>query len=354
MVHCPVCGADSPPEASNCRSCQLATSLFEPVREAAGTSSDDSEYARAIAEILAVVGPDIENAEPPAGNGSVPMMTAQARFPSLGEGRPKAEAPALQPTLPNLPVLPPGSGLSVAQRQVEELLQTGRREGLDLKGADDRMMAALKEGNLGALDEVRRTAFVHVAGSVAEDLEVQSARRNELAPLVVTASVDAELSGARAAFGAGDLSGTVRRLRQASEGLSALEEEWATCQILTTEADLMVETLRELGRDPGPALGPLAEGRRLARAGDSNRAEHVLAGANRALWELLVPQLSESLQGIRAQLHGRAGTDQDIEPVIRELRQLAALIRRRNFGAAVTTYRRLRSAASALASPALA
>lgn len=131
-----------------------------------------------------------------------------------------------------------------------------------------------------------------------------------------------------------------------------LGDRWATCQILTMEADLMVETLRELGQDPGPALGPLSEGRRLARAGDSDRAEHVLAGANRVLWGLLVPQLNGSLQAIRAQLHGRASSDQEIEPVIRELRQLAALIRRRNFGAAVTTYRRLRAATSALSAPA--
>jgi hypothetical protein len=110
----------------------------------------------------------------------------------------------------------------------------------------------------------------------------------------------------------------------------------------------MIETLRELGQDPGPALGPLSEGRRLARAGDADKAEHVLAGANRALWGLLVPQLNASLQVIRTRLHGRASTDQEIEPVIRELRQMAALIRRRNFGAAVTAYRRLRTAASAL------
>jgi hypothetical protein len=355
MVQCPVCGAENPPEASNCKSCQLATTLFEPVREAAEAAPDDSDYARAIAEILAGVGPESEETGSAASDtGYMAMLTAQARFPSLSEPKAPVASAARELTVPSLPGLPPGSGLSLVQHQVEELLQIGRREGLDLKEADARMLSALQAKNLAGLDELRRGLFVQVAGSVAEDLEIQTARRNELAPLVATASIDTELAGGRAAFGAGDLAGAVRRLRQASDGLSALEDRWATCQILTTEADLMIETLRELGQDPGPALGPLAEGRRLARAGDSDRAERVLAGANRALWGLLVPQLSASLLAIRNQLHGRPSTDQEIEPVIRELRQLAALIRRRNFGAAVTTYRRLRTAASALSAPASA
>lgn len=306
MAQCPVCGAENPPEASNCLSCQLATTLFEPVREAAGSTTDDSDYARAIAEILAVVGPGTEDSTAGSSESNyVATLTAQPRFPALSEPKAPAVATARDLTVPRLPTLPPGSGLALVQRQVEDLVQVGRREGLDLKDADERMFRALKDENLPGLDEVRRALFVRVAGSVVEDLEVQTARRNELAPLVTTATIDTELGSARSAFTTGDLSGTVRRLRQAADGLSALEERWATSQILTAEADLMIETLRELGRDPGPALGPLAEGRRLARAGDSDRAEHVLAGANRALWGLLVPQLNESLQAIRTQLQGR-------------------------------------------------
>lgn len=355
MVECPVCGAENPPEASNCKSCQLATSLFEPVREAAGATTDDSDYARAIAEILAGVGPEPEGSNPSSSEADyTAMLTAQARFPALSAPKAPTGPTARELTVPSLPGLPPGAGLSLAQHQVEELLQVGRREGLNLREADARMLAALKAENAAELDELRRTLFVQVAGSVAEDLEIQTSRRNELAALVATASIDTELASGRAAFASGDLSGAVRRLRQAADGLSALEERWATCQILTTEADLMIETLRELGQDPGPALGPLAEGRRLARAGESDRAERVLAGANRALWGLLVPQLSSSLLAIRSQLRGRVSTDTEIEPVIHELRQLAALIRRRNFGAAVSTYRRLRSAASSLSAPASA
>jgi hypothetical protein len=352
MVQCPVCGEENPPDASNCRSCTLATSLFEPVREAAGTTDADSDYARAIAEILAVVGPEPLANEPSSDGGSGTVVTAQARFPALSaiHSPPPVVAPVT--ALPALPVLTPGSGISLVQRQVEELLQVGRREGLDLKDADQRMFAALKEENRTGLDELRRTLFVQVAAAVAEDVEIQTARRNELAPLVPTPTVDAELGSARTAFATGDLSGAVRRLRQASDGLSALGDRWATCQILTTEADLMIETLREMGQDPGPALGPLAEGRRLARAGDADRAERVLAGANRALWGLLVPQLNASLQSIREELRGRASTDQEIEPVIHELRQMAALIRRKNFGAAVTAYRRLRAEASVLSATA--
>jgi len=353
MVECPVCGEDNPPEASNCKSCQLSTNLFEPVREAAGTTVDDSDYARAIAEILAVVGPGSELSEPSLSQpGSAAMLTAQARFPALSAARTIPPATVQGASLPTLPVLAPGSGLPLVQRQVEELVQVGRREGLDLKETEQRMFSALREENRAALDELRRSLFVQVAASVAEDLEIQAGRRNELAALVPTATIDTELASARTSFAIGDLSGTVRRLRQASDGLSALEDRWATCQVLTTEADLMIETLRELGQDPGPALGPLSEGRRLARAGDPDRAEHVLAGANRALWGLLVPQMNGSLQAIRSQLHGRRSTDEEIEPVVRELRQLAAMIRRRNLGAAVTTYRRLRTAATALSAPA--
>lgn len=352
MAQCPVCGEENPPSASNCRSCQLAVSLFEPVREAAGSSSDDTDYARTIAEILAVVGTEPELGEPSgAPAGSTAMLTTQARFPALTS--PSAPAPVERSPLlaPALPTLPAGSGLSVARQQIEELLQVGRREGLDLQDADARMLSALKAEDRAALDEIRRLLFVQVSAAVAEDFETQMARRNELSPLVATPAIDSGLAESRTSFTAGDLAGAVRRLRQVSDGLSSLEEEWATCQILTTEADLMSETLRELGEDPGPALGPLGEARRLARAGDSARAETVLAGANRALWGLLVPQLNRSLQAIRVQLRDRPTSEEEIEPVVRELRQLAALIRRKNFGAAVASYRRLRAAASALSVP---
>lgn len=352
MVTCPVCGDENTPEAVNCRSCQLATSLFEPVREAAGLKAGDSDDTRAIAEILAAVGAEPEEIEVPASSsGPMVLLTSQARFPALPRGDHPPPPATRSAPLPALPVLLPGAGFSLVQRQVEELLQVGRREGLDLKETDGRIMSALKAEDRDALDDVRRSLFVQVAASVAEDLEIQSARRNELAALVPTASVDAELASGRTSFATGDLSGAVRRARQAADGLSVLEERWATCQILTVEADLMVETLRQLGTDPGPALGPLSEGRRLARAGSSDRAERVLAGANQALWGLLVPGLTASLQRIRQQLHGQATTSLEIAPVIRELRQLGALIRRRNFGAAVTAYRRLRTAAAALSPP---
>jgi hypothetical protein len=352
MVQCPVCGAENPPEAANCGSCQLATSLFEPVREVAGATSDDASAARAIAEILAAVGPEQDSAEPVDSGGAGTLQTAQARFPALNPVRASPVATASRMSLPALPVLAPGSGISLAQRQIEELLAVGRREGIDLGEADQKMLAALKDEDHSALDELRRSLFVQVAATVAEDLEIQSGRRNELAALVPTPAIDVELESSRTAFAAGDLPVTVRRLRQTSESLSTLEDRWATCQILSTEADLMIETLRELGEDPAQALGPLSEGRRLARAGEEARAEKVLAGANRVLWGLLVPQMNRSLQAIRTQLEGHVSSEGKIEPVVRELRQLSAMIRRRNLGSAVTSYRRLRQAAMALSAPA--
>ena len=351
-MDCPVCGAQNPPEASNCESCQLSTSLFSAVREAAGNEPADSDYAKAIAEILAVVGPEAPGVGSEARSGAV--LTTQSRFPALAEASRGRAAPISKPTLPSLPMLPAGSGISLLHQQVEDLLRLGRREGLELADADTRMIEALRVEDAFQLDELRRSLFVQVAGAVAEDLEVQTARRNELAPLIPTPMVDQDLSASQGAFSTGDLTGTVRGLRQVADGLSSLEEQWATCQVLTAEADLMIETLRDLGQDPGPAAGPLAEGRRLARHGDSDRAEHVLAGANRALWELLAPQLTHSLKGILVQLQGRAGSGQDIAPEVHELRQISALIRRRNFGAAVAAYRRLVQAAGPTSPQALA
>lgn len=351
-MDCPVCGADNPPDAANCHSCQLSTALFPAVREAAGSESGDSDYAKAIAEILAIVGP--ETAGPAREERSDALLTTQPRFPALSEARRGREAVVREPTLPSLPMLPGGSGIALVHQQVEELLRVGRQEGLDLADADARTMEALRTESMAGLDEVRRSLFVRVAGAVAEDLEVQTARRNELAPLIPTPVVDTELAGSRDAFTAGDLAGTVRGLRQAADGLSSLEERWATCQVLSAEADLMIETLRDLGRDPGPAAGPLTEGRRLAREGEADRAEHMLAGANRALWELLAPQLTHSLKGILTQLQSRASSGGDIAPEVHELRQLSALIRRHNFGAAVSAYRRLVRAVASTSAPAAA
>ncbi len=340
MVECPVCGTENEPDLPNCRNCHLASSLFEPVREAAGPGQGDTDYTRVIAEILAGAGLEVSPDEATtAGTTDLQAVVLRpARFPSAGA--------ALAPLpLPELPPPAMGAGLTPVQRQIDELFQIGRRQGLDLRDWEQKTQDALAAEDRPGLEVVRRSLFAQLAAALGEDYEVLMGRRNELTALVPTATADTELSSGRSALAAGDLPGAQRRLRQVAEGLSELEERWATCQILVAEADLMIQTLVELGGDAGPARGPLEEGRRLARAGETSRAERMLAGANRAIWELLAPRLTAGLRAIREQLAGLPQGGEPMAAIARELRELAALLRRRNFGAAINAYRRLRETA---------
>jgi hypothetical protein len=357
MVDCPVCGTETDPSGARCPTCHLATSLFEAVKEAAGPEEQKTEYARTIAEILSAVGP--ENVTAPqtssVSESARAILHQPARFPSPSSvavadsahpsapSGPKGAAP-----LPELPALAPGSSVAQAQRQIEELIQIGRRVGLDLTSFEPHVSAAMTASEAADLEPLRRDLFVQVAAALTEDYEVQMGRRNELAALVPTPTVDTELASGRSALSVGDLAGAQRRLRQVAARLGELEEEWATSQILVAEAELILRALDQLGVDPGSARSALDEGRRLARSGDTPSAERALAGANRVLWEILAPPLAKELAGIRDRVREGSQEGRPIEPVVRELRQMAALIRRRNFGAAISSYERLREAVGAL------
>ncbi|HZY92755.1 MAG TPA: hypothetical protein VFG07_08320 [Thermoplasmata archaeon] len=356
MIACPACGLETPDGATECARCHLSTSLFDSVREAAGDQADrDPKYVQTIGEILSQLGD--EPASPgPETTSATGRLAFPHRFPSPAAAAEKA--PVAEPTGPSprplgtLPALPPAGEVPLLLRQVNDFLQLGRRQGVDLAPFTERAREALAVQDRGILEALARDLFVFLAAALTEEYEGAVARRNEIAGLVPTASPDVELEGCRASLALGDLAGAQRRLRHVEDALSDLEEEWATVQILVTEADLLTVTIRELGGDPGPALGPLAEGQRRARAGDRAGAEPVLARAALALWTILNPIFQRDLGRLKEQLMKRRAEGADVRPPTAYLRQLAADLRNRNFASAILTYRSLRdSVANAEAAP---
>ncbi len=338
MSSCPVCGSTAPEDATECGRCHLAVGLFDAVREAAGGAGSDPQYVRAVSELLSAVESDPEAgpAEPEAG-----ILSPAARFPPLRGGRPAAPPPPPGAAV-GLPALPPAGDVPILLRQVNDYLQVGRRQGIDLGAYADQVQTAAGARDRDALEVLARDLFVHLAAALTEEYDSVVARRNELSALVPTASPDVELESCRAALGMGDLTGAQRRLRHIEQELGDLEDQWATVQILIAECDLMTATARELGADPEPALGPLAEGRRLARAGQRAVAEPVLARAAVALWAVLSPRFVAELGRIKDALLRERAAGTDVGAYVHELRGLALELKHRNFAAAIAAYRGLR------------
>jgi hypothetical protein len=133
-------------------------------------------------------------------------------------------------------------------------------------------------------------------------------------------------------------------LRRVGDTLAGLEEEWTAIRILLLEAALLAETVRELGGDPAPALGPLDEARRRLKAGARSAAEPILARGIAALWHLVRPRFARRLGelNVRAErARRRAGSGDEFDAIRRDI---AHGIRQRNFAAAVVAYRRFRDA----------
>ncbi len=344
MPTCPACGSPVDDGAQACPRCQLGVSLFEAVREAAGSGrSNDPTYLRTIGELIST----IDLTPPPAvAAPSAPaqgLLSRPARFPALPAAVPPPaarEAPPV-PSLVDFPALPAATGWKELKRRVDDYFQLARRLGLDFTAFESRAAAANLSDDEASLDAVGREMFVHLASAIAEEFETTIARRNELAQLVPTPSADVELESVRASISTGDLIGAYRRIVHLRDTLARVEEEWAAGRILVTECDLLVQTIRELGGDPGPAIGPLEEGRRSFAKGQRTEAERMLARAAVALWSVLEPLFFDELKRRRDRLVALRATGVDIAPALVDLREIAEELRQRNFVDTVTAYRRL-------------
>ncbi len=346
VLQCPACNTPVPSGSPGCPKCHLATGLFDAVREAAGPlKTADPVSLQTIGEILAAV----DLTSPAAPSAPSPALLSQAvRVPALGQGLPAPSAEPARPVAPiadlaELPGLPAGRSESELNQRIEEYLHVGRRLGLDFHDFEERRNAADLVDDAASLDTVAREMFVHLVSAIAEEFETVVARRNELAAFVPTPSADVEIDAIRRSIAQGDLAGAQRRLAHVRDELQRTEEEWEVGRILVTEAELLTSTVRELGGDPEPALGPIEEGRKMIRAGRRTDGERLLARGAVALWAVLEPRLVEDLQRLKARLAELRSAGLDIRPAVEELKVVMTELRQRNFVGTILAYRRARA-----------
>jgi len=344
MGSCPACAAEVPGGADACPTCHLAVDLFGVVSEAAGPEGrKDPVFMQTVGELLR----SVDLTSPPA----VPDDDRPPQLLDRGGTRRRMGAPADRPArspeavapLEAMPALPPRAEAEGLRRRFEEYRQLARRIGVDVGPLAARAGPAELVADDAEMETIVREMFVHLAGALAEEYERTLARRNELAQLVPTTTADVEFASVRTALSVGDLVGAYRRLDHVREELARVEEEWATGRILATECDLLAETLRELGGDPGPALGPLGEGRRHLGAGHRDAAERLLARSAIALWSLLKPRFMEELKRMRDRILEARSAGADIGPAITELRTITVELKARNFVGTIGAYRHLRA-----------
>ncbi len=345
MATCPACGIDAPDGASECPGCRLSTSLFSAVREAAGSSGGtDPAYVKTVAELL-------QSVEFAPGAGTAPpvataLLDQPSRFPSMPPPTLSAEPPvrAAEPIAPlrGLPSLPPASTGAEARRRGEEYAALARRLGLDFGPLHARLAAASLAQDATELEAVVREMFVHLVSALAVEFDSELARRNEIVQHLPASAVDVELAAIRRSLGLGDLTGAHRRLVHVRDELGQLEQEWETGRILLAECELLEAAVRELGGDPGPALGPLAQGREALAGGRREPAERLLARAAFALWAVLEPKFLDDLRRLRDRLAEERAAGADVGPALGELRGMAVELKRRNFAGAIGAWRRLR------------
>jgi hypothetical protein len=329
----------------------LAVHLFEPVREAIGVPRSDPRYSDEVKELLKAVDTDVApSARAPEGPGA---MAYPPRFlaPSPPEA-PVVEGSTPPPldAIPSLPALPSG-GAAGLRRQIDEYLQIARALGLDLAEAPQRTKEAILVDDRASMEQISRDLFVRIAAALSEEYEAAVAQRNGLTTLVGTKSQDEELVEARESLLAGDVQSAHADLRAILNQLQELEDHWATVRILVTECDLLADTIRELGGDPGPAWGPYEEACRLVRNGARDEAEPVLAGAALALWTVLYPRFGPELRRIKDAMLAQRAAGVEVTREIVQLRELANHLNKRNFGATIATYRHLRDAVAPMPAP---
>jgi len=344
MATCPACATEVGEGATECPGCRLAVALFPAVQEAAGPAEDRSPiYLRTIGELLA----SVDLTAPPEMEPVEGLLSRPSRFPALPPGelapiKPQRTAESIGP-LQDVPALPPIGSLEANRHRLAEFFQLGHRLGLNFTDFEARARDAEAAADSESIEVLLREMFVHLVASLSEEYDVALGRRNELAELVPTRAADLQFDAIRVALRAGDLGGAQRRLAQVRDELSAAEDEWQVGRILVTECELLATTLRDLGGDPAPAVGPLEEGRRLLGAGHRAEGERVLAGAAIAIWSLLEPRLIEDLRRLRDRLVEARGAGRDVGPAVSELRVLATELRQRNFVGTIVAYRHVRA-----------
>jgi hypothetical protein len=353
MASCPACGTTVPDGATDCPKCKLSVELFGAVQDAAGPDGPrDPVFMQTVGELLRSV--DLSAAPAPVEADEPPRLLDRTGFRRRFEGPPDrpARSPSVVEPLAGLPGLPAPAVGEALGRRFEEYRQLGARMGVDLRPLAARTGPAALVADEASLRAIEREMFVHLAASLSEEYDRTLARRNELSQLVPTPAADVEFAAVRSALGVGDLAGAFRRLEHIRETLIGVEEEWATGRILATECDLLAETLRELGGDPGPALGPLEEGRRYLGAGEREPAERLLARAAIALWSILKPRFSEELKQLRNRIVQARAAGVDIAPAVAELKAIATELKVRNFVGTIGAYRHLKAFADRIEVPA--
>jgi hypothetical protein len=347
MVACPACGATVAEDAAACPHCHLGVTLFAAVREAAGPAGGaDPTYLRTIAELISTL--DLSVPATPSPTEPVQGLLARpARFPALSAQQEAREPPARTPetvgAVTELPMLPPAQDRDATRRRLDEYFALGRRLGLDFTEFEERYGRAALAQDSASLDTLLREMFVHLASALSEEYETALARRNEIAQLVPTPSVDVEFEATRRALAGGDLAGVQRRLAHLRDLITAVEEEWAAGRILLTECDLLATTARELGLDPAAALGPVEEGRKSFAEGHRPEAERLLARGAVALWSLLQPRFFDEVRRYRDRLIQVRSAGGDIAPALTELKEISTELRQRNFAGTLLAFRRLRA-----------
>jgi hypothetical protein len=326
--------------------------LFEPIRAAVGLPKGDPRYETQVRELIEAMG---ELAVPSsAESSSNAEIAAPARFPSLSAGRaePRGDEPALAiRELPKRTAPPAPGGIPELRSEIEGYLRLGRRLGVGASELNDRARELERSEEAAELDRFATELFVRAAASLTDTYAALLNRRNELAELLPTPQIDGGLEAGRTDLALGDLERTEISLREAGAGLDRLEEEWGPSQVLLQGAVDLEDTIRDLGGDPGPAHGPILEGRRLIHSLERGRAESVLARGTVGLWTVLNPLLERDLTRRISEVRTRKEAGSDVEPVLSDLTEFASQVRQRNFSAAVAFYRRGVDRLSRLAPP---
>lgn len=334
MTECPACRTIQPEGSDACGRCGLSSELFDPIRLAAGAPGSAPAHAAQIGELLEALGGLAQ--APPARPAEI---AHPARFPSLPSAplEPAEEGSALE--LPKPPSR--AEDADALRRRIADYLEIGRRQGVDLSELEERSRALRGPGPLLELERLARDLFVVVAASLTDTYETALASRRLLLSLFPVPEGRPELDAARRSLASGELVPAERSLRAAVEQLDTLEQAWGPVDVLLTNGTTLAESIRSLGGDPGPALGPFREGRRLAAVRSRAEAESILARGTLGLWTILGPLLASDLARRAAEVTRRGDAGEEVRQIVLDMQELAARLRQRNFAGAMESYEKV-------------